>query len=318
MRVLIVGAGAVGQTYARHLQMGGAQISFFVRERYVQAAGRGWTMYPLNRGKEPEPLTFYGYETYSTVEEVAEQKWDQVWLCMSSTGLRSGWIDDFLPAIGEATLVMLQPGLKDREYILARFPEERLVAGLIGIIAYQAPLKGERFERVGTAYWFPPLAASTFSGPRALVDSVLKTMRLGRCPVMRVRNVSLQIALASSMFMPIITALEGAGWSFDKLKRSPLLNTGIAAGREALVIAAAHAGRRPPIRRYFFRAFLIKLILFFGPRVVPFPLETYLQVHFSKVGDQTRSMMQMYREEGRSRGLSTTALDALTEQVFVE
>jgi 2-dehydropantoate 2-reductase len=316
MKVLLVGAGAVGQTYARHLQIGGAQISFFVKERYVQAARRGWTVYPLNRRKKTEPLTLYGYDTYSSTEEVAQKQWDQVWLCMSSTALRSGWIDDFLPSIGDAAVVMLQPGLKDREYILERFPEERLVSGLIGVIAYQAPLKGESFERVGTAYWLPPLAASTFSGPRSVVDPIIATMRRGRCPAMRVKNVPLQVSLASAMFMPLISALEGANWSFDSLKRSPLLKTGVSAAQEALIIAAAHWGRRPPFRRHLLSRFLVKMVMGVGLRLAPFPLETYLQVHFSKVGDQTRSMMQMYRDEGRSRGLSTTALDTLTEQVF--
>ena len=34
-KVLIVGAGAVGLVYARHLQRGGADVSFFVREKYL-------------------------------------------------------------------------------------------------------------------------------------------------------------------------------------------------------------------------------------------------------------------------------------------
>ena len=40
MRALIVGAGAVGQVYGLHLQRGGAEVGFFVKERQAAQANR--------------------------------------------------------------------------------------------------------------------------------------------------------------------------------------------------------------------------------------------------------------------------------------
>ena len=56
-KVLIVGAGAVGQVYARHAQLGGAEVTFFVRDKYREEVSRGFDMYPLNR-RGTEPVRF--------------------------------------------------------------------------------------------------------------------------------------------------------------------------------------------------------------------------------------------------------------------
>ena len=41
LRVLLVGAGAVGQVYGYHLQKGGAQVAFFVRPKHRAEAEGG-------------------------------------------------------------------------------------------------------------------------------------------------------------------------------------------------------------------------------------------------------------------------------------
>src|SRR5690554_7703480 len=56
-RILMVGAGAVGQTYGYHLSRGGADVTFFVKEKYRAEAEAGFLMHqhrPL-RG----PRSFY-------------------------------------------------------------------------------------------------------------------------------------------------------------------------------------------------------------------------------------------------------------------
>ena len=47
-RVLIVGAGAVGQVYGWYLSRGGAEVSFYVKEKYLEDARAGFALYPLN------------------------------------------------------------------------------------------------------------------------------------------------------------------------------------------------------------------------------------------------------------------------------
>ena len=47
LRVCIVGAGAVGQVYGLHLQRGGAEVSFLVRDKYAEETAAGMVLHPL-------------------------------------------------------------------------------------------------------------------------------------------------------------------------------------------------------------------------------------------------------------------------------
>src|SRR5512140_3185515 len=79
-RVLVVGAGAVGQVYARHAQQGGADVTFFVPEKCRDQIARGLDLSPLNRGRRrrPEPVRFEAFSVMSRTSEVAASRFDQV------------------------------------------------------------------------------------------------------------------------------------------------------------------------------------------------------------------------------------------------
>ncbi|MBT5947613.1 MAG: hypothetical protein HOG94_08080, partial [Nitrospinaceae bacterium] len=51
-------AGAVGLSYGYHLQRGGAEVCYFVREKYAEAAREGFTLYALNAKDRTQPLCF--------------------------------------------------------------------------------------------------------------------------------------------------------------------------------------------------------------------------------------------------------------------
>ncbi len=316
MKILLVGAGAVGQVYGRHLQQGGAKISYFVKEKHAANLRSGLTVYPLDRRNPWEPVPYYGYGTLTELSEVREQTWDQVWLCMSSTALHGEWIDPFLEAIGDATVVSLQPGLRDQDFLLQRIPAERLVTGLIGFIAFQAPLADEPVERVGIAYTFPPLSDSPFSGPKAAVQELVRVLRLGGCKARKVRNVRNMMAVASAFAMPIIASLQGAKWSFAGLRKSDMLVLGTRAAREGSAIAATYVGRSKPWLRLLVRPFLVSIVTRIAPLIFQFSIETFLRVHFTKVGDQTRAMLRSYIEESHRLELPSGALQELEHRVF--
>src|SRR5262245_10048873 len=204
MNILLIGAGAVGQAYGRHLQLGGARVSFMVREKYAEACRVGLTLYPLNRPKATrwQPVPFAGFGVLTRTDEVATTTWDQVWLCISSPALQGPWLDELLEAIGTATLVFLQPGLRDRNAIMERWPAERLVQGLITLISYQAPLPGEHVPQPGVAYLWPPLAATPFTGPPDRTQAVVDALRAGGCRAKVSPHVRQQAAIASAVLMP--------------------------------------------------------------------------------------------------------------------
>jgi len=310
-RILLVGAGAVGQAYGFHLQRGGAEISFLVRPKYAEAARAGFTVHCHN-GRHRGAHDFRGYGVLTGPEEVADRRWDQVWLCVSSPALRGPWLEPLLAAVGDAAVVTLQPGLEDRRRLLEWVPEARLVSGLISLISYPAPLPGGDLP-AGMAWWFPPLSPSPFSGPAGAVSSVVRALERGGCPAKRGARVYETVAFASGLMMPVIAALEVAGWSFRTLLRSPNRALATRGGRQASRIA------RPGYRRWL--AWLVsggltlRILAFFAPRVVPFDLETYLRVHFSKVGDQTRGMLRLYCDRAQGAGQPHDALRTLLERL---
>jgi 2-dehydropantoate 2-reductase len=309
MRALLVGAGSVGQTFGYYLQQGGAEVAFYVRPKHLDECRRGFTLFELP-GKRKRRLE--GAACLSTLEEVKAGHWDQVYLCMSSTGLRGEWLGPFAAAIGNATVVVLQPALEDRDYVRRFVPTERLVTGMISIVAYHAPLDGESFPESGTAYWAPTLAPTPFSGPEPRTADVVHALRRGGQPAKIAADVASAVAFPGGSFMAALTALETADWSFATLKRSRgLLELLARAIDEVREITTTKTGVTPSVPKIATGRTALKLLLSLSPRLTPFPLETYMRAHFTKVGDQTRLAMRMLIENGASAKLPTAALRAL-------
>ncbi len=314
-QVLVVGAGAVGQVYGRHAQLGGADVTFFVREKYRDAVAGGLDLYPLNRSRRrrTEPVRFDELIVVSRVDEVAARCFDQVYLTVSSPALRGPWLAELIAAAGDATIVALQPGRDDRDTILAAGASaDRLVSGMITLISYPAPLPGEtRFPGPGMAYWFPPMAPAPFSGPADRVAAVVALMKRGKLPAKRHRDVPRAVAFPSAVMMAYLVALENAGWSFRALAKDGI-QLGARGAREALAVVGHSEGRVPFGMRVIARPRVLRMGLWFARRVIPLPLEIYLHEHFTKVGDQTREFMAGYITRGREAGVEIAALERLT------
>jgi ketopantoate reductase len=315
-RVLVVGAGAVGQVYGYHLARAGAEVSFLVKPAHAAELDGGMTLYPLNRPRRQRalPVQFRGYRLLTDVGAAAAEPWDQVYLTISSTALRAGdWFARLAAGLGGATLVLLQPGPDDRRFVEERVPAEQIVQGVITVISYRAPLPGEtRFPGPGMAYWFPPLAASPVDGARR--DSVVSALRAGGLPARRHRGIARSSAFPTALFMPLLAVLERAGWSFGVVREPARLALASRAGAEALQVMAHHRGQRVPLLlRLINNPLAVRLVLALAPRVMPLDLETYLHVHFTKVGDQTRDFLRTYLTLGRGAGLPTEGLAQLAD-----
>lgn len=313
-RALVIGAGAVGQVYAWHAHQGGADVTFFIREKYRDEVARGLDLYPLNRGRRrrTEPVRFEGFSVVSRADEVAARRFDQVYVTVSSPALRGPWLADLIAATGDATIIALQPGREDRDTIVAAGASgDRLVSGMITLISYAAPLPGEaRFARPGMAYWFPPGSPAPFSGPAERTAAVVALLRKGGLPAKRHHDVPRATAFPSAILMAYLVALENAGWSFRTLLRGPI-QLGARGAREAIAIVGHGEGRPPLGVRILARPGILRIGLWLGARVMPLPLEIYLKAHFTKVGDQTRDFMAGYIARGKDAGLPVTALEQL-------
>jgi 2-dehydropantoate 2-reductase len=308
VQVLIVGAGAVGAVYGRHLQQGGARVTFRVREAYADQVRGGVPLAQLNRGTSIERLT--GCSVITTDAEVAAHPWDAVLLAISATALRGDWRAPFLAACGASPVVLLQPGHDERALVTDALPPEQVGSGLISFIAYQAPLPGEeRFREPCIAYWLPPLLRAPFEG--AAAAELASVLTAGGMPARVQSGVAEQEAWASVVLSCHIAVLEAAGWSLDEVRRGDWRRLAADASAEGLAITARQLGRRVPLGARLVGPLASGLASRLAPWVLPLPVEAYLQVHFTKVGDQTRAQLDGLIRSGQREGLPVTCLDRL-------
>jgi len=310
MRILIVGAGAVGQVYGRALAAGGAEVSFLVKERHAEEARRGFTLWSLSRWRAPARQRFEGFGVMTGAEEARSSRWDQVWLAVSATAVAGGWLDELVDSTGDATVVCLQPG----PGALARVREaagDRVVQGLITFIAYQAPLPREaRILEPGIAYWIPP-GPAPFSGPEERVRPLIDALRRGGMSARRLADVGRMSLHGTAFFQAFVAAIDAGGWSFRGARRGDALALAIRAFRETSAVAAATLGVPVPAWAGLLSPGLAKLTLWLAPRLVPIDIPTYFAYHFTKVGDQTRAHLDHWIAEGRRVGLGMAATEEL-------
>ena len=315
--VLLVGAGAVGQVYGRHLALAGARASVWVKPKHAAGARAGFTMYPLRSRKRREPVRFEPASVLTAVEEVQARRWEQVWLCVPTPALDGEWLGPLLDATGDATIVTLQPGLSVRERLAELARRDRIVSGAIGMVSYQAPLPGEDVPAPGVAYVFPFGTSSRFSGAPGRVEPVVSALRRGGCPARIDEDAQRFLSFSSAILVPHVVALEGENWSLAALRRGTLLPLAARASREVMRVVAAELHASPPWYATCVRGSSMRVGFTLAPHAVPFDLEQYLRYHFVKVHDQTRMMIGGYLEAAARHGLPADAIAELSARVGV-
>lgn len=309
MKVLIVGAGAVGQVYAWHLSQAGHEVSFFVKAKYAPSLGNGVTLYRLGRWrKEQQNLSGFGLVTDAAA--VAAQRWDQVWLALASDALRGALAAEIMAAVGQATVVCLQPDVEDIDYVRDHVPPVQLVQGLITFISYQSPLPGLAGPE-GIAYYVPPMAPGLFSGEMPRVESVVAALKAGGLAAKSVPDFAQAAAAAPAMLQPLIAALEINEWRLNNFTASSNFHLGLAASREALAVVKIYVGADIRPLKPLLSPLTWKLVLPVIKRLAPFDLEQFIRYHYSKVRVQSLQMLGSYIRIGKQHGLSTTALESL-------
>ena len=294
----------------------GAEVTYFVRERYADELRAGTTLYSLPRGV---PRRLLPTDVQHDMAALGDG-YDQVWLCVPTNALTSGALDPVLRAVAGApqtSLVCMLPGMQVRTLLDAHIARQRVVDGLIGMIAYQAPLPGETFDPPGIAYVLPRVSPSKFSGASAArVQGVVDLLRAGGCPASVVPDARVSLAFSSCLMMPMIVALEGADWRFAELRKGEWLTLAAGAAREAMTLVGAELGVPAPWFRPLVRRPLFSAISYGAKWVAPFDAEVYLHHHFTKVGEQTRLMMRGYLDSAAERSLPSDHIARLNQQVF--
>lgn len=314
MKILIVGAGAVGQVYARHLAAAGHAISFFVKPQYAAALADGMALHRLRHFRTQSEV-WRDYALVSTLEAVASQSWDQIWLCMASDALRSTLTRELLAQVGDATVVCLQPGPDDVEQVRNQLPQSaQLVQGLITFISYQSPLPG-RSGPEGMAYYLPPMAPGIFSGEKSRVDALVQALKKGGMAARVVGDVAKSAGGGDGLLIPLIAALEQNDWRLTGFASTTAFVRGREAAAEALsILERAHGAQVAPTRLVL-QPLASRALLALAPRLLPLELEPYLHYHFSKVGVQTRQMLESYIALGERLQLPVIHLQELRHRL---
>jgi 2-dehydropantoate 2-reductase len=326
LRVLIVGAGAVGQVYGKILHDGGAEVAFLVKEKYAAETRQGFVFYPrrtARRGAALKSERWTGFEVLTK----PYGDFDCVILSVSSTALYAGdWVAELVTAMGNATLVMLQPGLNDREFILSKLGPAKaghLVEGTINVVAYHAPMPAmggrpaETHPEPGMAYWFPP-GPMKFSGDPLRLAPLFAALRRGGLPVAASPDLQKENVIGMPELTVLVCALEASGWSFDRLLGGPNLELASRATEEAIEVFARLRGAKlppAPVRHLVTRPAFIRTLVRGSKYVVPFDFETYLQVHFTKVREQMHQGLRDFVTHGSKFDVRTTAIDQLLSQL---
>lgn len=314
-RILVVGAGAVGQCYGYYLSRGGAELSFLVKAKYKAELEQGLTVYPLNKSRW-KPQRLEGFGVLDSMAEVAQQTWNQVWLCVASTALNDDWLAELAQAVGDATLVSFTPGLEDRSRICAHFPEEQVVQGMIPFMSFQAPLEGmEKPHEPGVAWYIPPFSPTPLTGEAERRDWAIWALERGGAPVASHVDVGQAAAAAAAVFQPYLVALELADWRFAGLRRHPDLKLAKAAGDEALAVVRDFHGQLPRLPGLLNRPLTVSVATRFAPLLIPYDMETFLKYHFSKVAAQTSQMLATWCRQAEARGLEHSSLSLLAEKL---
>ncbi|MCA9615092.1 MAG: hypothetical protein H6721_19805 [Sandaracinus sp.] len=317
LRVLLVGAGAVGQVYGYHLQKGGAQVAFFVRPKHRAEAEGELRLYYM-RGKHGRELhTWRADEVITDPTLAATRGFDQIWLCISTAALeRSLESQDELATLlaltAGTTVVSMGPGLHLKQLLAPYVPERRRVDGGITMVSYQAPLVDGEVDAPGIAAYLP--GPSPFTGPEA--QRVVDALKRGGAPAKVHSNTGALMAFGSATLMPTMAALEGAGWKLAGMRKGPWARLAAEASAEARAIVAAQVHASPPFGTAFVTAPVLKLATWAAPKVAPFEVEIYLKYHFTKVRDQTERLLTRYVDEGEALGLPHGALSELRAKVF--
>jgi 2-dehydropantoate 2-reductase len=308
-QICIVGAGAVGLVYVQFLRRAGAEVALLVKPEYADICGRGFTLHRLRWGGRCDSERIDNLPIYTSTDELADRHFDQIWIAVASDAMRDTWLGEVLGKSQDATVVILQPDLDDRALVLEHIAKERLVQGLIGFLSFQSPLPQAPLLPEGIAYSLLPGMASSFDGARA--SEIAALLKRGGFSARQTDDLIGSSAERSATTVPLIAGLEAANWSIAAFVGGAWLSRSIDASKEALAVVAAHLGRRPAAVRHILAPLPVRVALTLARPLTPFDLEAYLSFHFTKVGAQTRLMLETYARLAEKSALSSAALNEL-------
>ncbi len=317
MNALVVGTGSVGRVFAHHLHRAGCDVTFLTRGEHGGNLDGGFVLYELNRRRPWDtPVRCTGYDVVTLESRPEGRRWDQIYVCVPSNALCGGLLDWIGKYGGDATIVKLQPGLTDCAAFASRIPQARVVTGMPALASYRVPLAGEDVPEPGTAYWFPPLMPSRFSGPDERRREVIDTLNAGGLPARKHADVERLLGYLTAVEVPLTIGNECAEWSIRGFCRSRWFGIACKAIKETLAIVAKARQTASPALALFVNPMTIRLAIFLLQRERKVPLEPYLKHHFTKLRAQSLQHIDDYLRVAAEYGMSVPGLRELRSGLY--
>jgi hypothetical protein len=326
MKVLIVGCGAVGQVFGFYLQKAGVELGFYARpgsaDRLKQALeGGGMPLFQTSYFRKRNPIV-HRLENYQVVTDVAESqkfKPDQIWFTTPSPVYYSAWFREFLQQVPSERVVCFAPEGGRSEFFPESGDEDRLVFGGITFISWQGDLNGGGGRPDGVNFWMPPLLGIPLVGTDNACRQVMDLLKnAGLRAAVQKPNFRQSLASVTAVMLAFVAGLELAGWSFRAFRKSPWLKRAAGASREGVLSQLSKAGL---VTRALLGALCsstgFRLITFLLPALFPFDLEKYLQFHYLKTRDQTLTLLDVFAQDGKRRGLPVENIQFLLQGLVV-
>ncbi len=292
---------------------GGAKIGFYVRPQYHLDISSTLHLTFISRPKESK--TIHEHRVISLLEEVIDE-WDELWLCISSDALKKGdWLKGLLERMPSVKILSLTPGMKDKSWLKEKFPHREWCFGLISFVAWQHPIhKADQVEACRTTihYWKPPLSSLLFEG---LSDHSHRILRMGGMKTKEKKELSFSTAMGSSLLLTSMACLELKEWSLLHLRSRESRVFLSACIAEAQRVVMSYFGSSAFFFPILSHPIFLYWILFWAPKCTPFPLEEYLQYHFTKVSPQTREILKTWVEHADELDIAVPNLHNLERQL---
>jgi 2-dehydropantoate 2-reductase len=277
-------------------------------------------------------IVFSTFEVLDSVAALsrsqAERPFDMMFLAVSGTALHDEeWLSSLRDAVGPDVPVFATSGGLDGPERLHRagFAADKVLHCGLTIISWQAPLEGEAVEAHNAddpvpIHYYPggssPVSGADGHAVRSLVSALQAGgMAAHAAPVGSSQN----FAILSAVLTSILVLLEAEDWSFARFGASPDRQLCCdAAGQSFSIVTRTRFNGHQPWMIWFFRRILMPLTLWLAvalaPHIFPFPIEAYLQYHFTKVGDQTQDNVDSFVRMGKDLNLPVDRIEALASR----
>ncbi len=299
----MVGAGAVGALLTRFLEVTKAnEVTYYVRKgrkatltRVKLLDARSGELHVRER-----PLAIEPHQVLPAADTVI-------------LAVRADQLDEALDVVAripfEARIASASAGMDDLQRIRARFPGRPVVQIMPMFKAYP---DGDAIK-----WWNPPFARTiiTWEGDDAakpFADELAKDLSAGGLASKALRSVGRARDAVLAAGMPLLAALELAGWDFGAWSNDAELRGLASAGvREGVGAVAPNLGRlfglAPKV--------VLSTVLKAAPRMAGKDLLDMWRVHGPKIAGQTRQLLDALIVRGDQRASATGTLKELRRRL---